>query len=295
MILARFKGSLLSKVPALPIVHRRWTSHPFTLIVIIATIMLGACSGDDKEAYLEEPVDVLYNEAQNLMADGKYMGAARKFDEVERQHPYSKWATKAQLMSAYAYYEANEYDDSVIALDRFIQLHPSNKDVAYAYYLKALCYYEQISTVERDQEMTENATKTLNELITRFPNSKYSRDARLKLDLTFDHLAGKEMAIGRYYQGQSQHIAAINRFKTVIERYQTTTHVPEALLRMTESYLAVGLPEEAQKSASVLGHNFPGSEWYIDAYQLVEGKIIREEDIDDPWYKDWYENFSKIW
>jgi outer membrane protein assembly factor BamD len=256
---------------------------------------VAACAGDDKPLYVEEGVDVLYNEAQDLMADNKYNAAARKFDEVERQHPYSKWATKAQLMSGYAYYQANKYDDAVIALDRFIQLQPSHRDVSYAYYLKALCYYEQISTVDRDQQMTVNATETLHELITRFPDSKYARDAKVKLDLTFDHLAGKEMSIGRYYQDQGQHLAALNRFKLVIERYQTTTHVPEALLRMTESYLAIGLVNEAQKSASVLGHNFPGSEWYVDAYQIVEGRIIRAEEIDDPWYKSWYKSLDNIW
>ncbi len=256
-------------------------------VLLMLTLLLGACANSDKEVYVEQPVDTIYNQAQDLMSSENYKGAARKFDEVERQHPYSKWATKAQLMSAYAYYKANQYDDAVIGLDRFIQLHPSNKDVPYALYLKALCYYEQISTVERDQEMTANATKTLNVLITRFPDSKYARDAGLKIDLTFDHLAGKEMAIGRYYQGQGQHLAALNRFKTVIEQFQTTTHVPEALLRMTESYWAIGLKEEAQKSASVLGHNFPGSEWYIDAYQLVEGVTIREEEITEPWYKVW--------
>lgn len=267
-------------------VHR-FMRISFSMVFILTVLMLGACSSDDENQYVEEPVNTLYNQAQDLMDEGSYKTAARKFDEVERQHPYSKWATRAQMMAGYAYYQANEYDDAVLALDRFIQLHPSHKDVAYAYYLKALCYYEQISTVDRDQEMTENATKTLNTLITRFPDSKYARDASVKLDLTFDHLAGKEMAIGRYYQGQGQHLAALNRFKKVIEQYQTTTHVPEALLRLTESYLAIGLREEAQKIASVLGHNFPGSEWYIDAYQLVEGVVIREEDIDDPWYKIW--------
>jgi len=267
-------------------VHR-FMRISFSMVFILTVLMLGACSSDDENQYVEEPVNTLYNQAQDLMDEGSYKTAARKFDEVERQHPYSKWATRAQMMAGYAYYQANEYDDAVLALDRFIQLHPSHKDVAYAYYLKALCYYEQISTVDRDQEMTENATKTLNALITRFPDSKYARDASVKLDLTFDHLAGKEMAIGRYYQGQGQHLAALNRFKKVIEQYQTTTHVPEALLRLTESYLAIGLREEAQKIASVLGHNFPGSEWYIDAYQLVEGVVIREEDIDDPWYKIW--------
>lgn len=256
-----------------------WLALPLVLV-------LTACAGDDEEAYIEEPVDILYNAAHNMLLAGDNINAAKKFDEVERQHPYSKWAIKAQLMSAFAYYQANRYDDAVIALDRFIQLHPSNKDIPYAYYLKALSYYEQISTVDRDQRMTEDALKTLNELVTRFPDSKYARDAKIKIDLTYDSLAGKEMEIGRYYQGQGHYLAAINRFKAVIDRYQTTTHVPEALLRLTESYLALGLTDEARKVAAVLGHNFPGSDWYVDAYQLVEGQILEPAE-DDPWYVFW--------
>jgi len=254
--------------------------------LIVVPLLLSACAADEEAPYSELPVDILYNTAQSLLAAGEYNAAAKEFDEVERQHPYSKWAIKAQLMSAFAYYEANKYDDAVIALDRYIQLHPSNKDIPYAYYLKALCYYEQISTTDRDQRMTEDALKTLNELVTRFPESKYARDARVKMDLTFDSLAGKEMAIGRYYQHQGHYLAGINRFKVVIDRFQTTTHVPEALLRLTEAYLVIGLVDEARKSAAVLGHNFPGSEWYEDAYALVEGKT--PESVEgDSWYQFW--------
>jgi len=260
---------------------------PWRLSALIAVpLLLSACAATDKDPYVEFPVDVLYNTAQTSLEEGEYSTAAKQFDEVERQHPYSKWAIKAKLMSAYAYYQGNRYDDAVIALDRFIQLHPSNKDVPYAYYLKALCYYEQISTPDRDQRMTEDALRTLNELSTRFPDSKYARDARVKMDLTFDSLAGKEMNIGRYYERQGHYLAGINRFKVVIDQYQTTTHVPEALLRLTESYLAIGLTDEARKSAAVLGHNFPGSEWYLDAYQLVEGNLL-EPTEGDPWYQFW--------
>jgi outer membrane protein assembly factor BamD len=201
--------------------------------------------------------------------------AAESFDEVERQHPYSVWATKAQLMAGYAHYEANKYDEAIIALERFIQLHPGNRDIAYAHYLKALSYYEQISDVSRDQLATERARQSLQELIRRFPNSKYARDARLKLDLTLDHLAGKEMEIGRYYLRKDQYLAAINRFRHVVDRYQTTTHVPEALHRLAEAYSALGVTVEAQRNAAVLGHNYPGSEWYIDSYKLVAGVDVR--------------------
>jgi outer membrane protein assembly factor BamD len=190
-------------------------------------------------------------------------------------------------MSAYSYYQNGRYDDAILALDRFIQLHPSNPDVPYAYYLKGLSYYEQISDVERDQKITELAMNTLRELMTRFPNSKYAKDAKVKIDLTVDHLAGKEMEIGRYYHKRGNYLAAINRFRTVISKYQTTTHVPEALHRMTEAYYALGLTQQARETAAVLGHNFPGSEWYIDSYEMIEEKPIRPKKLDKPWYKFW--------
>jgi len=245
--------------------------------------LLAACAAEEPK-YVEKPVEELYNTAVDLMQQQEYTKAAAAFDEVERQHPYSVWATKAQLMAAYSQYQKNGYDDAIIALDRFIQLHPSHIDVPYAYYLKALCYYEQISDVGRDQKMTDLAAKALQDLITRFPNSKYARDASLKLDLTRDHLAGKEMEIGRYYQAQKQYLAAINRFKLVIDNYQTTTHVPEALHRLVEAYEALGLVEEARKTAAILGHNFPGSEWYIDSYELVEGTQVRPKQEKTAWY-----------
>jgi len=260
------------------------------VLPLITLLGVAACS-EDEEVYIERPVHELYNTAKSQLDAGQYKQAATSFDEVERQHPYSKWATKAQIMSAYAYYLDNDYDDAIIALDRFIQLNPSHKDVPYAYYLKGLSYYEQISTVDRDQAMTENALATLNELLTRFPESTYSRDAKIKIELTYDSLAGKEMEIGRYYLFQEQYLAAINRFKRVVDEYQTTTHVPEALLRLTEAYMALGLVGEAKKTAAVLGHNFPGSDWYASAYTLVTGEQIADEDgdgePDDAWYKFW--------
>jgi outer membrane protein assembly factor BamD len=255
--------------------------HTRYLIVAAAAVLLVACS-KKPDVYVERPVEQLYNEAQDQLNQREFQLAAKAFDEVERQHPYSVWATKAQLMAAYSHYQRNGYDDAIIALDRFIQLHPSNVDVPYAYYLKALCYYEQISDVGRDQKMTELALKSLQDLMTRFPNSRYARDASLKLDLTRDHLAGKEMEIGRYYLNQGHHLAAINRFKYVIDTFQTTTHVPEALHRLSESYQALGLVDEARKTAAILGHNFPGSEWYMDSYELVESTPTAVEK--GPWY-----------
>jgi len=248
--------------------HRRLSAGS---IFLVLALLLSACSSDDQDPYSEGAVERLYNAAHDLLQDENFEEASVAFDEVERQHPYSIWATKAQLMAAYSYYQHNAYDDAVIAIDRFIQLHPSNRDVPYAFYLKALSYYEQISDVGRDQQMTKLALKSLQELVTRFPESTYARDAELKIDLARDHLAGKEMEIGRYYESSGHYLAAINRFKAVIDRYQTTTHVPEALHRLTESYLAIGLTDEAQKTAAILGHNFPGNEWYSDAFEIVEG------------------------
>ena len=253
------------------------------LMVIVVAVMLAACAAEE-DAYKEDTVERLYNKAMAQLEENEYKSAAADFAEVDRQHPYSVWATKAQLMAAYSHYQNDDYDDAIIALDRFIQIHPSNRDVPYAYYLKSLSYYEQISDVGRDQKITKLALKSLNEIITRFPNSKYSRDAALKIDLTRDHLAGKEMEIGRYYENQGQFLGAINRYKKVVDQYQTTTHVPEALHRLTESYLSLGLVNEAKKTAAVLGHNFPGSEWYIDSYEIVEGKSVRLKVKASRWY-----------
>ena len=231
-------------------------------------------------------MEELYNEAMDAMAAEDFNISTQKFNEVERQHPYSEWANRAQLMTAYSFYISNRYDDAIIALNRFIRLHPTSPDSPYAFYLKGLVYYEQISDVARDQLMTKLAQKALSKLVVRFPNSKYSSDAKIKLDLTYDHLAGKEMEIGRYYHKKGQHLAAINRFKVVVDSYQMTTHVPEALHRLTEVYLAIGLNKDAQKTASVLGHNFPSSEWYLDSYKIMGNKIVEPDKI-EPWYKLW--------
>ncbi len=260
---------------------RRYIAN--TIAVGALLLMLSACAGGG-ENYAERPVEQIYNTAAQQLEDSEHELAAKSFDEVERQHPYSVWATKAQLMSAYSHYQANAYDDAIIALDRFIQIHPSNPDVPYAYYLKALSFYEQISDVGRDQKMTQLALKNLTEIVTRFPNSKYARDAGVKIDLTRDHLAGKQMDIGRYYENLGQYLSAINRYKNVVEFYQTTTHVPEALHRLIESYTALGLIDEAKKTAAVLGHNFPGNEWYIDSYEIVEGKSYRPKKKETKWY-----------
>lgn len=258
---ALYKPREMKRVPA---------SSPLRMLgFALAMAGLLACSSKEKEEYVERPVEQLYNEGVDALATERYLTAARAFDEVERQHPYSTWATKAQLMAAYAHYQANKYDDAIVAVDRFIQLNPSNRDVGYAYYLKAISYYEQITDVQRDARMTELAMGALEEVVRRFPETPFARDARLKIDLTNDHLAGKEMEVGRFYMRRGQYVGAINRFKLVVDRFQTTSHVPEALHRLVEAYTALGLASEADKAAAILGHNYPGSDWYEDSYGLV--------------------------
>ena len=251
--------------------------HRLVLALLLAAALAACGPKENKEAYVERPVEQLYNEGVDALLQGRFVAASKSFDEVERQHPYSTWATKAQLMAAYAHYQNNKYDDAIVAVDRFIQLNPSNRDVAYAYYLKAICYYEQITDVQRDARMTELALKALDEVVRRFPDTSFARDARFKIDLTYDHLAGKEMEVGRFYMGRGQYVGAINRFKLVVDKYQTTSHVPEALHRLVESYTALGLHAEAKRTASVLGFNYPGSDWYIDSYTLVETGKLPEE------------------
>ncbi|MFC4166610.1 outer membrane protein assembly factor BamD [Teichococcus aestuarii] len=246
-------------------------------LILAAPLLAGACSQwDGKDTSLRPRAPLAEQTPESLYAAGieslrqeRYVQAIEYFDTVEREHPYSTWATSAKLMSAYSDYMRNRYTEAIGALDRFIQLHPAHRDIAYAYYLRALSYYEQIVDAERDQRGTEIAMAQLQEVINRFPESSYARDARLKMDLARDHLAGREMNIGRFYQSRGLYSAAIGRFRRVVEEFQTTNHTPEALHRLTEIYLALGLTEEARRTASVLGHNYPGNPWYQDSYALL--------------------------
>jgi outer membrane protein assembly factor BamD len=247
------------------------------LLAFAILAVLNACAGDNKKDDVapDEPVETLYTRGADAMDRGENKDASKAFAEVERQHPYSPWATRAQLMEAYAYYKDLNYDDAIKSLDQFIELHPGNSDVAYAYYLRALCNYERISDVRRDQTSAREAMKGLQDVINRFPDTEYAKDAVLKIALITDHLAGAEMEVGRFYVRQHLYISAIGRFKTVVDKYQTTSHVPEALERLVECYVALGLFDEAKKNAAVLGYNFPGSDWYQDAYGLLkEHKIV---------------------
>jgi outer membrane protein assembly factor BamD len=261
---------------------KAWLIYP--CLAVAAAFLLSGCGGGKKDTYVETPVDRLYNDAMNSVAQQSWEKAAKSFDEVDRQHPYSVWATKAQLMAAYALYQDNKYDQSIVAADRFIQLHPGNRDVAYAYYLKALDYYVQIADVGRDQAVTQQALAALGEVVRRFPDSRYGRDAQLKMQLASDHLAGKDMEIGRFYEKQRYYLAAINRFRRVVDVYQTTTHIPEALERLTECYMALGLRQEAEKTAAVLGYNYPGSKWYDRAYALITGRSTATADTSKGWF-----------
>lgn len=247
----------------------------FVVLGVVAVLM-GCSSSSDDEVAVPEEAEVLYNKARDSFDNQEYKKSVQQFEEVERQHPYSEWATRAQIMAGYANYRAGEFDNAVAILQRFVKLHPNSESTPYAFYLIALCYYDQISDVGRDQKMTEEALQALKEVVTRFPQTEYARDARIKMDLTNDHLAGKEMEIGRYYLKRQEYLAAINRFKYVVDNYQTTSHTPEALHRLVESYLALGVKEEAQRYAAVLGHNFPGSNWYRYSYNLLNGKPSSE-------------------
>jgi outer membrane protein assembly factor BamD len=276
----RFAGAFSRAVAKLPVVA-----------MLAGALVLGGCEtfesinpfSDEPEygpGQGEAPVEVIYNAAMDELQIENYRDAAMLFEEVERQYPYSVWARRAILMSAYSYYQLNKYGDAINATDRFLALYSGNKDAAYAFYLKAISLYEQIVDVGRDQANTQSALIALNDVVQRFPGTAYARDARLKLDLALDHLAGKEMAIGRYYLRREQYVGAINRFKTVVTTFQTTAQTPEALHRLAEAYVALGLFREAQTAAAVLGYNYPGSRWYAMSYSLLTGAELAP-DIDD--------------
>ena len=247
------------------------------LIAAVLALGISACAGKTKPqlAIQERPVEALYDAGADKLDRHRWNDAVQYFDEVERQHPYSEWSRRAILMEAFGYYEANKYDEAIAAADRFIQLYPGNPSVAYAYYLKAVCYFEQISDVDHDQGYTQQALVALTEVQKRFPTTEYAVDARLKLDMVNDQLAGKEMAVGRWYLRQREPIAAIGRFKTVIDKYQTTSHTPEALFRLVEANLTLGLRDEAMRDGAVLGYNFPGDPWYRKAYALLTSTGLR--------------------
>ena len=248
-------------------------SRPFTLLLgCAATLSLAACAHGGKKgdtAYVARDVGMLYTAAKRSMDTGDYEQAAKLFDEVERQHPYSVWARRAQIMSAFNYYLAHKYTDAISSANRFLTIHPGNTEAPYAHYLVAMSYYQQIADVTRDQAITQQASDAFGELIRRYPDSRYASDARLKLDLINDHPAGKEMEVGRFYERSGNWLAASLRFREVVDKYQTTSHAPEALERLVETYLALGTPAEAYKTAAVLGKNYAGTYWYRQSLRLL--------------------------
>jgi outer membrane protein assembly factor BamD len=279
--------------------HSRRFPRGLFLGILALLPLLSGCGGsssDTAKAAPTGPVEQLYNNGVDALNARRFSTADDQFNGVEQNYPYSSWAVNAQLMSGYSQYLQNKYTDAIGTLDRFIQLHPAHRDIAYAYYLRALCYYEQIADIERDQKGTEQAMNALREVVTRFPDTSYARDAKLKIDLCFDHMAGKEMEVGRFYQKQHLYEAAIGRYQRVVDDFQTTNHVPEALARLTEVYLALGLKEQARKSAAVLGYNYPGNEWYSDSYrQLVDDGVAHsagQAPTDEPPPRGF---FSRAW
>jgi outer membrane protein assembly factor BamD len=272
------------------------------LLVSVAALALAGCSlfdsddatndlNKDAAQYNERPVDQIYSQAWTQINKGNWDKAAAEFNEVDRQHPYSVWARRAQLMSAFCSYQANKYDDAVATADSYISLHPGSQEVAYAFYLKAIALYEQIVDVGRDQSKTLGALQSLQDVVQRFPDTEYARDAILKIDLTEDHLAGKEMEVGRYYLTRGDNIGAINRFRVVVDNYQTTPQIPEALERLTEAYYSLGLDSEAQTAAAVLGANYPGSVWYQDSYNILQGRNLAPAANKQSWI---YKAFHKM-
>ncbi|HEX2593522.1 MAG TPA: outer membrane protein assembly factor BamD [Rhizomicrobium sp.] len=260
------------------------------LALALAAVVLTGCSWFDKSdkdsqaaQYVERPIDQIYKDAWRQVDRGNWSQAAKQFDEVERQHPYSVWARRAMLISAFCSYKANKYTDAIGTAEQYIQLHPGSQDVAYAFYIRAISYYEQIVDVGRDQSNSEQALSALNDVVQRFPDSEYAHDATLKVDLVLDHLAGKEMTVGRYYLTRNEYIGAINRFKVVVQQYQTTSQTPEALERLTEAYFALGITKEAQTAAAVLGANYPGSRWYQDSYNLLTSHNLKPQEDKGSW------------
>ena len=262
-----------------------WLSAARLAALVLIVAALPACSFFGKEDIIpDDPADKLYNEGLYLLnSKHDYKQAARRFEEVDRQHPYSEWARKALLMSAYAHYEGTNYDESITAGKRYVTLHPGSPDAAYAQYLIASSFFDQIPDITRDQQRTEKALQALDEVVRKYPNTEYAASAKRKMEIARDQLAGKEMETARFYQKKRDYVAAINRFKVVITQYQTTRHVEEALMRLTEMYMTLGIVNEAQTAAAVLGHNFPDSQWYKEAYRLVKGGGLEPYEDQGSW------------
>ncbi len=256
------------------------------VIAVSGALFLGACATDqDINSFVEPtvPADQLYNEALANIDAGDVAQAKRKFQKLDRQHPYSNYAKKSGIMTTYLAYRSGEYPEAIAQGKRFVSLYPANKDAPYALYLVGMSNYRQISDVTRDQKSATNTLRAMNDLVERYPDSEYVEDAKRKMRIAKDQLAGKEMLVGRYYQERNEYLAAINRYKHVVERFEDTRHIEEALARLTESYYALGLTSEAQTAAAVLGLNFPESQWYKDSYALLEKGGLRPLENQGSW------------
>ena len=276
---------------------QRGSGHGMALVLAAAlALQLGGCASfpsfdvfnlfgnkEDELSLPDQPADKLYNEGLTYLNQRDYTLAAKKFEEVDRQHPYSEWARKSLLMSAFSYYEGSKYDEAIQAARRYVTLHPGSSDAAYAHYLMASSFFDQIPDVTRDQGRTERAISALAEITRKYPQTEYAESAKKKIEVARDQLAGREMMIGRYYLERRNFTGAINRFKTVVTQYQTTRHVEEALMRLTEGYMALGITGEAQTAAAVLGHNFPDSPWYKDAFKLVQSGGLEPREDKSSW------------
>ncbi len=260
---------------------------------LVATLLAG-CASSKPEGELTGTVGTLYNDGLDSLQNKRYPQAVHNFEELERQYPYSGWATRGQIMTAYSQLMNDDHDESLATIERFIKMHPGHKDLAYMYYLAGLNHYYQMTDVNRDQSATQLALDAFNEVVNRFPQSSYARDAKLKITLCQDHLAGKEMTVGRYYQAQKMHLAAINRFRNVVQNYQTSSQTPEALYRLTESYISLGVDDEAVRAAAILGYNYPGSEWYARAYDLLTARKLAPAGQKENWAKRLAKGFSDL-
>jgi outer membrane protein assembly factor BamD len=274
----------------------RSTNRGLALVPVLLVSLLAGCSYLPSNPFTREPEisiedqtpQQIFLSGEALLADGRPRDAGETFSEVERLYPYSEWAKRAMLMSAFAYHEGALYAESRAAAGRYLDFFPADVDAPYAQFLIGLSYYDQITDIGRDQSNTFEALQEMRDIIERYPDSEYAQSAQLKFELALDHLAGKEMEIGRYYLNRGHYTAAINRFRVVVEDYQTTTHTPEALHRLVESYLSLGLVQEAQTAAAILGYNFQGSVWYRDTYIILTQRGLRPEDVGDSWLNQTY-------
>ena len=280
-----YASTIFAKVKSLleTALRPKFCFKPVSTLLLVAALVLSACTVVEKQEIIGK-VDTLYNRGMDQLEQKKWHDAVNTFEELERQHPYSEWATRAQMMTAYAQFRAEDYDETVVTADRFIRLHPGHKDLPYMYYLKGMSHYYRISDVRRDQGSTRDALNAFEELVQRFPDSKYAQDAQLKITLCKDHLAGQEMMVGRFYQGQKKYEAAINRYQNVVKEFSRTPQSQEALFRITECYVALGVTDEAQRSAAILGYNYPKSEWYAKAYELLTEKKLAPVGQKDSWF-----------